>query len=205
MTTNECVQLWIEAAVAVGTLLAVGVAIWGDWIRSVLAPPKLTLHLRDPEGELTIQNDKRKVRYYHLDVSNDRGWTRARNVDVYLKNLEILGPDREWRSTMVCGPIPLRWQFGMAPSFIGHPRICDLGAVVEGGAFQLTTLFVPNNLLAGLEGLGQLRVHLVALADNAESCPYVIDISWDGIWVDGTSEFAAHLVVKEVELRSGAG
>lgn len=139
-------SLIVQALAAVGTLLAVVMAIWGDWVRSRLAPPQLSVHLRDPDGELTKRNDGLKVRYYHLSVSNSRRWAPARNVTVYVVLLEERGPDQRWRRTMPSGPIPLTWQFGPSTiRLIGQPQLCDLARVVERGDFRITTQFLPNN------------------------------------------------------------
>jgi hypothetical protein len=191
-------QIVIQAAAAFGTLLAVAVAIWGDWFRSVLAPPSLSVSLRDREGELTTQDNGVKVRYYHLAVANPRRWAPAKNVTVYVNLLESPGPDGRWRPAMVSGPIPLVWQFGIVPSHVGHTRLCDLAKVVNGGDFQLTTLFLPNNFPGILTGPGKLRCQCVAIADNAESEPCAVEFAWDGQWADGAKEMSSHLVVTQV-------
>ena len=197
-------DLIIQAAAALGTLAAVVVALWGDWFRSVLAAPKLGIALRDPAGELTVQNDGIKVRYYHLRVWNSRRWAPATNVTVYIRLLEDLGPDRNWRRAMASGPIPLVWQFGPSTiPFIGQERFCDLARIVQDQDFRITTQFLPNNFAGRLLTAGQLRAQFVALANNAESPPVTIEFSWDGSWVDGAEEMAGRLVVRQIASGSG--
>ena len=192
-------NLFIQGAAAVGTLAAVLVALWGDWFRSVLAAPKLRIALRDAEGELTVRNDGLSVRYYHLRVWNSRRWAPATNVTVYIRLLEDRGPDGNWRRTMASGPIPLTWQFGPSTiPFIGQERLCDLGRVVQGQDFRITTQFLPNNFPGVLNTAGQLRARFVAVADNGDSPPVTIEFGWDGIWVDGAREMADHLIVQVV-------
>ncbi|MEQ1574371.1 MAG: hypothetical protein ABL993_09010 [Vicinamibacterales bacterium] len=196
-------NLAIQAAAAIGTLAAVGVALWGDWFRSVLAAPKLRIGLRDSEGELTVRNDGRHVRYYHLRVWSSRRWAPATNVTVYIRLLEDQGPDGNWRRTMASGPIPLTWQFGASTiPFIGQDRFCDLARVVQGQDFRITTQFLPNNFAGMLTAPGRLRAQFVAVADNAESPAITIEFGWDGTWVEGAREMAGHLVVREVETNS---
>jgi len=43
-----------------------------------------------------------------------------------------------------------------------------------------------------------MRVEVIATADNAESNPLLIEISWDGQWSDDTIQMSKHLVIKEV-------
>jgi hypothetical protein len=51
MSISDC----IAALEAAGTLAVAAAAIWGDWIRSKLLPPKLRVELLDPLGEFVIQ------------------------------------------------------------------------------------------------------------------------------------------------------
>ena len=39
---------------------------------------------------------------------------------------------------------------------------------------------------------------VIAVADNGQSEPALIEISWNGNWSDAAGEMSRHLVVKEV-------
>jgi hypothetical protein len=58
-------KLLIDGAVAVGTLLLAAVAIWGDWLRSWLAPAKLAICPHNLRGAPTLFGDPpvRRVMY----------------------------------------------------------------------------------------------------------------------------------------------
>jgi hypothetical protein len=79
-------------AIAVGTIGAVVVALFGGWLRARLVPPKLALRLVDDRGRetpvlLTAPNgDIRKTvgRWYHLRVVNERRWSPVTEVQVFL-------------------------------------------------------------------------------------------------------------------------
>ncbi len=201
MTDYEKYSVAIQLVVAFGTIVVAVVAIWGNYLRSVLASPRLNLRLYKAEGEPTKYNNGRNLRYYHLVVSNKRNWAPAMNVVVHITLLERPGPDGEWRPAMYSGAVPLVWQFGQfyagLPS-IGREHICDLGRIVEGGEFELKTQFHPNNFDITVGENKKARVHLQAVADNAKSNPLVVEVAWDGKWSPGTQEMATHLVVKEV-------
>ena len=69
----------LEALTAFGTIAVAVVAIWGDWLKSKLAPQKLALEL-DPEAEpVTYSNGVRGI-FRHLKVANLRPWTPRATV-----------------------------------------------------------------------------------------------------------------------------
>ncbi len=208
MSRFEAWSLAVQIAGALGALLVVVVALWGEYFRTLVASPRLRLRLRSAEGELTKFSDGTPARYYHLVVSNTRNWIPARNVLVFLVGLERPGPDCGWQSSMATGPIPLNWQFGaFAPGLptVGAERICDLGRVPKGGPFEVLTPFKPNNFDGALRAGGRLRVQLMAVAENAIPKSLAIEVSWDGTWADGANEMLSHLVIKEVPSSSTAG
>ena len=93
-------SLIIDALIAVGTLMVAAAAIWGDWLRSWLAPTKLIIEphnnlrgdptvfeSRDPKS---AQTDTR-VMYFHLKVVNQRPWLSVKNCRVLLKGMTRRG------------------------------------------------------------------------------------------------------------------
>ena len=203
MTESESWNLIIQSVAAFGTLIIAILAIWGDWVRSLLAAPKLKISLRSNSGEFTQFGDGRKVRYYHLVVTNTRRWAPCRNVVAYLTRVERPGPDDNWQQVLRTGPVVLPWQFGKFYAglpIIGRERICDLARISEDEGLELVPEFRPNNLDPTLRSAGQLRAHVVAIGDNGESSPCVVQFAWDGNWEEGSSEMRTHLVVNEVQV-----
>lgn len=92
---NSDQQFWwnwgVNLAVAVGTLGAVVVALFGEYLRP---KPRLKLKLLRKEGEKTLLTRIESgeyaddVGYYHLRISNERRWCPAENTQVYLTRLE---------------------------------------------------------------------------------------------------------------------
>ena len=102
---NSDQQFWwnwsVNLAVAMGTLLAVVIALFGEKLRAKFFPPRLKLELLRQEGEKTqltrstsgfveVVDD---VRYYHLRTRNERRWSPASEVQVYLTRIEEPGPN----------------------------------------------------------------------------------------------------------------
>lgn len=201
MNTTELWTVVVQAIAAFGTLVLAALAIWGEWFRSIFAAPKMIITLREGSGELTTFGDGRPVRYYHLLVSNSRRWAPCRNVVAYLTRVERPSTDGSWQQALRTGPVVLPWQFGKfhrgLPT-IGRDWICDLARISEADGLELVTEFRPNNLDTSLRTAGRLQAHVVAIGDNGESEPCVVEFDWDGAWKVDASEMAKHLVVRQV-------
>lgn len=201
MTTYEIWNLIIQGAVGVGTLLVAAIAIWGNLIRSWWSGPKLKIRLHNPMGEPTTLTDGTPVRYYHLRVTNGRKWSPAHNVRVLLAKVFQPAADGSWVDRSFSGPLQLTWQF---PQFhvqfpsIGPDDVSDLGCIQRGRRFSLTPYVIPNNFNGFVEANQSIRVEVVAVADNGQSKPNLIEIAWNGNWSDEAGEMSRHLVVKEV-------
>lgn len=203
MTVDQTIQL----AVAIGTIAVAVLAIWGERIRLLLGlGPELSLTLLDPQGELINMASEggsaTPTRYYHLRVTNKHRWAQATNVRIVITALARPVADGTLANQPLSGPLQLMWRFSnFHPLFsiVGPDDICDLGFVARGGRFTLTPYVVPNNFRSVLEPNQRMQVEVRAIADNAESKPLCVDISWDGTWADGALEMAKHLVVKQVE------
>ena len=201
MTTYEIWNLIIQGAVALGTILIAAIAIWGDLVRSWLSGPKLKVRLLNRLGELTNLSDGTPVWYYHLKVTNDRKGSPTHKVRVVLTKIFQPAADGSWVDRSFSGPLQLTWQF---PQFhvqfpsVGPDHVSDLGCIVKGRQFVLTPYVTPNNF-KGFVGANQsIRVEVMAVADNGQSKPTLIEIAWDGNWSEEPEKMSRHLVVKEV-------
>jgi hypothetical protein len=76
-------------------------------------------------------------------------------------------------------------------------ELCDLGYVTKDG-FDISTYVVPHNFTGRLVQAGKLRVEILAVADNGQSQPLHLEVSWDGRWSDSAEEVAKHLVIKSL-------
>ena len=206
MKTGNLAQ-WVSAIV--GAIIAI-LAIWGEFIRSRLAGPRLAVALLNPDGEKTKWNGPgitpTPTRFYHLRVKNGRRWAPAKNVRVVITGLARAIADQSFATLPLSGPLQLEWQFSsMTPQYpvIGPDHTCDLGHVESNVGFSLRTYVTPNNWQGAIAADQRMRVEIRALADNGESEGLFIEIAWDGVWSEDTVEMRRHLVVKTVTSLGG--
>lgn len=205
-------QFWwnwgIQCVVAIATLMAVSVALFGDWIKARLFQPRLELSLKATRGESTVatlqapNGDVRQecCRMYHVTATNKVKWPQATHVQVLLTRLEEFGPDGlpqvKWT-----GDVPMRWRHQEIYPFartIGPAADCDLLSVVRAKWLELHPILVPNNLPARRGGKANFVVVLQARSNEARSPILRNQVSWDGEWEDGEVEMSRHLTVRVV-------
>ncbi len=196
-----------QYGVALGTIAVAIAAIWGDKLRDVFCAPRLIVSLLNPRGQPVSTTGDYPTRYYHLQVRNERRWALAKNVRVLLTDLSRPVPGGAYQRTSQSGPLALSWQHlsykGMFLNIAHVAETCDLGHVEKqpdvGPLFRLECFPWPNDFEGTLDKSGgDLRVHVLAVADNAVSEPLIVDIHWDGEWHDSEDEMSKHLIVSAV-------
>lgn len=203
MPEAERIDIIINIAVAVGTLLVAVLAIWGDWFKKIFASPKLSVRLRSQRGNPTKFSDGRNVIYYHLEIENKRNWALAKGVQVMISGAWKRIADGSYKAEVMAAEIPLTWafpQFSPINPSIRDSKVCDFGFLIEGAEyFTPSTYFVPNNF-PGYVGKGEsVRYGIEIQAENFRSIePYVVEVSWDGSWDKDLDAMERHLVVREV-------
>ena len=204
-TTAEFV---FDGLVAFGTIAVAVLAIWGPWIRSILAPAKLKLILHTPRGNPTVGKlvDGKDIRlmYFHLKVVNQRPWLPAENCRVLLKSLTRRGPDGLFHPVSMAVPLQFVW----APSEITPPvitiskeQVLDFGRISEGENRFVPQLYSYSNNFQGFVGSNDVvRFHLEIDATNYSPSKYqVFEVAWDGQWNFESEQMAQHLRIREVE------
>jgi hypothetical protein len=197
----------VNAAVAVATFLAVFVALFGDWVRAMIFPPKLTILLRDPHGENALESaslgafgpsGERNARYYHLTVENQKNWPRAKRMRPFLVKIDERGIDgimvTKWSHEL-----PLRWKNQEYYEIAQTTRRADVDffKITDDGFFHFLLLMAPpTNFELQLAGEQHLVVSVQVHAEDADSGIFRFQIDWNGKWNSGTSEMANHLKVK---------
>src|SRR5438128_2628140 len=194
----------IQGAIAFGTIAVAIMAIWGDWIRSVLAPPKLTIRLPLPVEDPTTfstPSGSRQVMFYHLNVINQRPWLPARNCRVMLMGLTKRGPNGLFQPVT----IPVPFQFVWAPAESTPPTITllrqqfiDLEYIEDGGSAFIPRLYIIPNNFQGFVGTNDaVRFHLQIEAENFASPQYhTVAVAWDGVWSHIPQTMRNHLQVR---------
>jgi hypothetical protein len=198
---------WVQFGVAVSTLTAAIVALFGEAFRRKFFLPKLELALLGSEGEKTevvsTEGTTRKsaaVRYYHLQVSNSRRWSPATDVQVHLLQVEERGPSAKLQIAWSVA-VPLIWRHqDVFPTSrtIGAPGDVDVCSVREDRVLQLQVLVHPFNLITQFKEPIDRVLTLRARGNEVDSAPLRLRISWDGKWDDGTHEIGKHFVIEPI-------
>jgi hypothetical protein len=206
-----CTTSWTDVLTALGTVGAVLVALFGQFLPRLFTP-QLQLTKSDSNGvrqRVQVVTTRGVIpapreglgRYYQLEVSNARRWTKAHNVRVMLLKLEaetVAGWIESWGG----GGIPLQWQHQNAlgsTRTLGPPALADLFNVLRlDGAppvtqLGLTPIFGPLGVELNYAGACGLRVTLQAQSDETDSDRFVVTLRWDGHWEDGAMEMAQHV------------
>ena len=194
---------WVQLGVAVGTLLAAFVALFGNRLRAALFKPILEVSFPNPRGKLTTltlntpsgESRQEACRFYHLLVKNRAPWPPATGVQLFLIRMEEFGPDQtphvKWT-----GEVPMRWcmqEVHPLARTIGSPATCDFFTVVKDKWLELQCLVVPNDLQARRRERTDVIVSFQARSNEGQSHVLRVRISWDGQWADGEVEMSHHV------------
>lgn len=212
MVNDTIISLWsiiFQGLTAVGTITVTIMAIWGDWVRSHLVPPKLTIRAHNLRGNVTVfssshpdLNNKRVI-YYHLKVVNSRPWSPAKNCRVLLRAIWRRAPNQQF----VTLPMVVPSQFVWAPAQLTPPSIAlsnehifDFGMIIEGFDHFAPVLYAYGNDFAGRVQKGQaIRYALEIVADGFIAPNYhVFEVAWDGNWSDNLDDMEHSLTIREI-------
>jgi hypothetical protein len=212
---NESTRFWldwiVQSLVAVGTLGAVAVALFGDWFKSWFV--QLTLSVENPlgvytpetigtlTGNVVTEQRQREARYFHVRVMNASKVCQAHRVDVYLLSVVEYGGDgavsRKW-----IGEIPLIWQHQAqmpGPRTIGNPANVDVFAVNSDGALKLQPLIQPLNLQRQYHEPCHLILTVQVRSDDGNSPEVRLLVRWDGQWERDSEVMAKHVEFRIVD------
>ncbi len=196
-------SLLIQFLTAVGTISVAVIAIWGDWLRATITPPRLKIFPLNTRGELTEFTNGNRVIYYHLKVVNSRPWAIARNCRVILKGISKELPNGEFQNQ----PLNSNPSFVWTPAEITPPVInlsrehtFDFGFLVENAKQYTPVLYiVPNNFKGLLNQGKKIRYFLQPTADNYLSEKnQVFEVAWDGKWSDNLDNMMGSLTIREI-------
>jgi hypothetical protein len=205
------IKITLDGMVAIGTLAVAIVAIWGEKIRSWVAPPKLEIRLRTKRGaptRLTHQDAFNPgggipAMYYHMKVVNCRPWLPATNCRVMLVGISRRGPDGRFHETSMPVPVQIQWaNEGDAPRrvTITKQSVLDFGRISEVDTRFLPLLYVyPNDFRGSVEKDQAVRYFLEIDATNFVSPrPQVFEVAWDGEWDFDPEKMEQHFRISEV-------
>lgn len=202
-------QFWMnwaaQALVALGTIGAVVVALFGGWIRGrrIL----LLAHIEQRHGTavpIVIASSEPEVfpdkeiptRFYQLRISNRSRLFAAHGAYVWLTRIENLDqPDAIWS-----GEIPMRWQHcDLMPGSrtIGEPANVDIFAISDtdnAAILRLQPNIVPTNL--PLHHVSSVRLRLTVELRCVERAPQRLRlrVDWTGRWAPSDAEMQHNMI-----------
>ena len=204
---NGVITLLAMIFTAVGTVGAVVVALFGDWIRSCFFPPSLEIILLDPQGEgpVPFQDPNgtvsSKVRWYHLQVRNPRRWLRLTEIDVRILRLEEWGADggigwvTKWKGE---APIRCRNQDHFPTRHtVGSPVDFDICRIHDNGNLFLRPIIQSAGLQIKWHGSFSLKLTFQAKSAEVDSRPIALKIQWNGQWHEGVTEMQDYFKIQE--------
>jgi hypothetical protein len=196
-------NLFIQLLTAIGTIAVAVIAIWGDWIKIKLTPPKLKIIALNTRGELTNFTNGTRVIYYHLKVINSRPWTIAKNCKVLLKAISKELPSGQFQNQ----PLNTNPSFIWTPAEITPQAInlakeqaFDFGFLQENGQeFRPVLNITPNNFQGFVRANQKIRFSLQPYADNYISEKYqVFEVAWNGNWSDNMDTMTQNITIREI-------
>jgi hypothetical protein len=187
----DALATWAQVVGAIGTMLAVIVALFGAQLRRLLLRPRLDIGIGRKRGvpfaECAGGGDK-PARWYHLHVSNPRRWPPISSVSVILYRIEWRDGDGRFKPAWE-GALPVPWRYPdtmeKTPD-IGFARDCDLCVITFDGPTD-PVLRLTLGSYAGIEdrhttyrGKTELRLALKARGLETDSRSIRVRLDWDG-------------------------
>jgi hypothetical protein len=199
----------VNALVAVGTIGAVLVALFGSPLRAKFFAPVFKFNVLKLTGEACpLKNPQQQHvadgRYYHLNVRNTRGWVPATHSQLRLIRIENPGPDGQ-PQVVWDGDIPMRrrqQEHYPTESVIGSPVHFDLCAIIKSDndptpKLQLMPIVIAYNLPMPWTGETHFTASFQLKCAERDSQVVRIHFNWDGIWHDGDAEVLKSFILKE--------
>ena len=195
----------VNTLVALGTLGAVFVALYGESIKAKRFPPIFGFSIVKAAGEFSpiTDNAGRHVndgRYFHVKVTNGRAWPTATHSQLRLIHVETPGPDGQLQ-IIWDGDIPIRrrnQEFYPTETEIGSPVDYDLCSIVNGTppTLSLMPIIPANSLPITRTGESHFVCAFQLKCSQRDSKIVRIQFDWDGTWHAGDAEIQKHFQVK---------
>lgn len=189
------VGTWAQIAGAIGTFLAVVVALFGSRLRVILVPPRLDIDIGEERGVVFAGGGHESARWYHLHVSNPHRWSPITSARVLLCRIEWPDAADDFQPAWE-GALPLQWRYSGAMGIaanIGPARDCDLCVIMSDSPSD-HVLRLTLGYWGGIEDRHttyrkavKLRLTLQARGLEADSRSIQVMLEWDGEGAIATS------------------
>ena len=200
--SKENINLLIQATIAIGTIAVAIIAIWGDYFRKKLFPPKAKIALHNVDGMLTYYQDSTPVWFYNLKVINQTHFS-LKNCRVFLKEIRKKGPDDSYDKIPLSVPHQFIWSpGGFEPKeiLINKEQIFDFGSIRKGSDCWKPELYWRANNFNGDVKQGEvIRYILEVDAEGMTSeIKQIYEVAWNGKWSEKLEEMKLNLKIHEV-------
>jgi hypothetical protein len=193
----------INSLIAVGTLFVAVLAIWGDYFRSKLAGPRLSIVPHNLRGSLMRLSDGKGVIFYNLKVINTRHWVSATNCRVMLKTMWRRDAEGIFREVHLACPLIFVWSPSeITPAYVtlNDEQVLDLGRIEQGSDRFLPHLHLYTGNFDGYVRANEaVRYGLKIESDNFISPLQVFEVAWNGEWNEDLEKMSHNLHIKKVE------
>lgn len=191
---------YVQLIYTIVTAMILAIAIWGEWFRYHLAPPKLVVGLNEPLGVVVPRNDGTPAWYFHLRVTNQRRWLKARRAIVVCTAIKREDEKGRIVPELLTGRIPLLWAHWNVLGILRDVRgdeVCDLGHIDkdDSDGFKLEVAFCPNNMRINLKKDETMYVNLAVESDSCHTAETTFKITYNGEWSDQAGQMFQNLVV----------
>lgn len=199
-------NLIFQFFIAIGTIAVSILAIWGDFFKAMLTPPKLKIVNQNTRGESTILKGngiEKKVIYYHLKVINNRTWSTAKNCKVLLTEVHTRLPNLKFHINSLNAFHPFIWtpaEISERSMDISQEQTFDFGRIGEGDNYFVPLLLnYPNNFEGYISAGKVVRYTLKIVAEGYVSKkPQIYEVAWNGKWSDNMEIMSQNLTITEV-------
>lgn len=197
-------DLIIQALTAIGTVAVAILAIWGNYFKYRLVPPKIIIKPSNTKGIVTKFTNGTRVIYYHLEVHNIRSWSTARSCHVKLRGISRKLTNGDFKNL----PLPVTPSFIWAPAELTPPVInlsneqtLDFGRLVENeDHFSPILNIYANNFDGYVKKNECVRYSLEVVAEGFKTNRLqVFEVAWNGQWSDNLDIMANNLIIKEIK------
>ena len=212
----------VGSVVALGTLGAVAVALFGDWFRAKWLPPRLRLEICPPSFTplLTVCPQTGEVKkvgdawYFGIRICNLRAWRKATNCRAMLAQVHRVAPDGTFRREPIIVPLQLQWAIPQLNPILGTVSsdglVFDFGRLVRGAdAFEPVLYQSTLNFRSTVRANEAVWYSIYVAADDLVVDGYqVFEVFWDGAWSNEPDRIGEHVRIRPVpeeEVRSPRG
>ncbi len=169
-------ELLIEIGIAVGTIGAVVVALFGN-LRGKISPPKLILSL-SPDAYQADRNTS--LVYYHLNIRNARRWMPATQTQVFITRIAKIEDEKD--VIVWTGELPMRWRYQEQYPIhrtIGGPKQVDLCFTVGNQNLKIEPQIKVDEFPGDYPLTEKIALTVQARSVETDTLEHRIEISWD--------------------------